>query len=211
MRGEDLEGEDQLLAEEAFAELYRRHAEDLLKLLGRAGEGQLYEKVEGTHALSALVDDTFLRACDGAESYDPNEGKVGAWLVGIARNLVKSRLEEEEDRLDGRKHEDLEADEIGDFLALYDPYETLEPDPELMRAIRDALAEALTARQWELLMPYLALQASGDAEGRANRGEARRLADRLGTTPQNLRTTKHRAFKRVREYLSEHMPERVED
>lgn len=42
-----------------------------------------------------VVQDTFLRSWDGRETYDPQRGRLPAWLMGIARNraidLLRSR------------------------------------------------------------------------------------------------------------------------
>lgn len=39
-----------------------------------------------------VLQDTFLRAWDGREGYDPQRGRVSWWLMGIARNRAVDRL-----------------------------------------------------------------------------------------------------------------------
>ena len=92
---ESLDDKSRAHAREAFAELYRRHAAPLFYLLKDSGEGQLVERFRGESALYALRDDTFLRACERAGTYDPEKSEVRTWLAQIARNLAKDALEEE--------------------------------------------------------------------------------------------------------------------
>ena len=73
--------------ESALEALYARYGGLVYTLALRiVGDGDLAREV---------VQDTFLRAWDGRESYDPQRGRVPWWLMGIARNraidLLRSR------------------------------------------------------------------------------------------------------------------------
>lgn len=39
-----------------------------------------------------LTSQTFLRALDRLETFDPRRGEIGPWILGIARNVVRSHL-----------------------------------------------------------------------------------------------------------------------
>lgn len=214
LRGdESLDEESRLHAREAFVELYRRHAEPLFYLLKDSGEGQLVKKFRGESGLHALVDDTFLRACERAGTYDPEKSEVRTWLVQIARNRAKDVVEEETRQTGDLDQADLEQGDLGRAAAmtLYEIGDTTEYDPELIGIIRDAFEEVLTERQYELLLPYLAIQTQGESEDGADKGAASKLAASLDTTPSGLRANKSRALKKIEKYLRERVPERVPD
>lgn len=214
LRGdEDLDEESRAQAREAFAELYRRHAKQLSRLLKASGEGRLLKKFRGESALDALVDDTFLRACDRAETYDEEKSEVRTWLVQIARNLTKDVLEKETGQMGDLDQADLEQGDLerAAAMTLYEIGDTTEYDPKLISIIRDGLEEALTERQWELLLPYLAIQTQGESRDGADKGAVSQLAARLNTTPSGLRANKSRALGKIEEYVRERVPERVPD
>jgi len=212
LRGdENLDEKSQAHAKEAFAELYRRHAKPLFLLLEDSGEGSLLEAFRGKNAILALVNETFLRACERADTYEKDGSEVRTWLAQIARNLAKDVLEEETSQTGDADRKDMEREDLERAAAvtLYELGDTAEYDPKRIRIIRDALEEALTEREWELLLPYLAAQVRGDSRDGADKGAVSQLADRLGTTPQGLRTNKSRALGKIEEYVRERVPEEV--
>lgn len=211
MRGEDLNARDQAVAEEAFVVLYNRHAKAVLRLLRNSGEGQVYER-DGSQNLESLVAQVFLRACDQAETYDSEKSQVKTWLVGIAKNLIRSWIRSEKRRrnVSGRLTPNKLGPDERDPLTTEDVLADLDVFSEdEINILRDALETAITDREWELLTRYLAVQSGGGPEGRAERGSAQRLADILDTSTNNLRTTKSRALSKLKAYVQEHMPERV--
>jgi RNA polymerase sigma factor (sigma-70 family) len=214
MRDEDLSGEDAKLAKEAFAELYRRHAVALHRTLAHSSEGQLYEQ-DVSQNLEPLVGQTFLRACESADTYDSEKAAVKTWLVSIAKNLIKDWLREEERRRVGFERFDTEDDEDLDraaMLVLRDAdLDASRFDEEEMGVLRDAMVEALTEHQWDYLTAYLAVQTDGETRGRADRGAVKRLAEIKDTTTNALRTNKSRAIGKIKEYIQKRMPERVPD
>jgi RNA polymerase sigma factor (sigma-70 family) len=160
-----------------------------------------------------LVDDTFLQACERADTYDREKSEVRTWLVGIARNLANDIIEEETRQIGDLDQAHLEQGDLERAAAatLYEIGDTTEYDPNLIEIIRDAFEEELTERQWELLLPYLAIQTRGKSRNGADKGAVSQLAARLDTTPSGLRANKSRALKKIEKYLRERVPERVPD
>jgi RNA polymerase sigma factor (sigma-70 family) len=67
-----------------FAAFYRRHEDAVLAFfLRRTGGGDL---------AADLTAETFARALAGRRRFDPSIGDAGAWLFGIARNLMATSL-----------------------------------------------------------------------------------------------------------------------
>src|SRR6476661_3864363 len=65
---------------EAFEAFYRAHVEDLQRFVAR--------RVGDPHLAADLTAEAFLAAIDAAPGYRPERGAPGAWLFGIARNVV---------------------------------------------------------------------------------------------------------------------------
>ena len=204
MRGESLDEDDSMIAEEAFAELYRRQASPLEKILRKSAKGRKYISIAGPDALRAVRDDTFMRACDKADQYDPCKGGVLTWLVAIAKNLIIDLIRQEED-----EHHGVDQEQLAQVMNSAFDADLSELDPERVRLIRDALEHAITEREWELLMPYLEAQALGG--GRAPDGAVQQVARELGESANYLRVTKTRAIKKIKEYVRERLPGQVVD
>lgn len=213
MRGSDLAGDELALVEEAFAELYRRHAESIFQLIDGSAKGEILTRLLGPSAVKAVVNDTFLRACERGDTYDPMKAQVRTWLVRVAKNLVNDRLRAEQKRVDGRSKAELESDDFETAISLpslmFD--NETEADPELVEIILDAMDEAITDREYELMIKYLSVQRDGSTPGRADRGAVKQAAATLDTTPGNLRSTTSRAIKKMKAYVRERMPDRVLD
>jgi len=91
--------------EAALEALYARYAGLVYTLALRVvGDGELAREV---------LQDTFLRSWDGADSYDAARGRVAWWLMGIARNgavdLLRSRPHQARLREQGRLSQALAA------------------------------------------------------------------------------------------------------
>jgi len=68
-----------------FAAFYRRHEDAVLGFhLKRVGSAEL---------AADLTAETFARALEGRKRFDPRRGDAGAWLFGIARNVLSRSLE----------------------------------------------------------------------------------------------------------------------
>ncbi|MDA0180586.1 RNA polymerase sigma factor [Solirubrobacter phytolaccae] len=69
----------------AYAAFYRRHEDAVLGFhLKRVGSAEL---------AADLTAETFARALEGRRRFDPRRGNAGAWLFGIARNVLSRSLE----------------------------------------------------------------------------------------------------------------------
>lgn len=104
-----------------FETFYRAHVEGVQRFVAR--------RVGDPYLAADLTADVFLAAIDAAGGYDPARGTPGAWLFGVARNVVAA-----EHRRAARER-DANARWIGrDLLAI--------DDIERMQARIDAAAEA---------------------------------------------------------------------
>jgi RNA polymerase sigma factor (sigma-70 family) len=76
-----------LLAGDArdFAAFYRRHEDAVLSFFLR--------RTGGADLAADLTAETFARALAGRQRFDPAIGDAGAWLFGIARNLLATSLQ----------------------------------------------------------------------------------------------------------------------
>lgn len=68
----------------AFAAFYRRHEDAVLAFFLR--------RTGGAELAADLTAETFARALEGRRRFDPSLGDAGAWLFGIARNLMATSL-----------------------------------------------------------------------------------------------------------------------
>jgi RNA polymerase sigma-70 factor, ECF subfamily len=90
--------------EAALVALYDRFAGLVLTVAMRVvGERELAEEI---------MQDTFLRCWNGAETYQPGRGQVSSWLMGIARNRAIDVLRSRHHR--ARQHERTSLDAWGD-------------------------------------------------------------------------------------------------
>lgn len=100
----------QLGDEPALEALYARYGGLVFTLALRiVGDPELAREV---------LQDTFLRAWDGRETYDPGRGRVAWWLMGIARNgaidLLRSRPHQARLREQDRQPSDVRREESAD-------------------------------------------------------------------------------------------------
>jgi RNA polymerase sigma factor (sigma-70 family) len=81
------QGDASLLAGDAhdFAAFYRRHEDAVLAFFLR--------RTRGGNLAADLTAETFARALAGRRRFDPSIGEPGAWLFGIARNLLATSLQ----------------------------------------------------------------------------------------------------------------------
>ncbi|HEX6389636.1 MAG TPA: sigma-70 family RNA polymerase sigma factor, partial [Solirubrobacteraceae bacterium] len=63
-----------------FETFYRAHVEVIQRFVTR--------RVADPYLAADLTADVFLAAIDAAQGYDPARGTPGAWLFGVARNVV---------------------------------------------------------------------------------------------------------------------------
>lgn len=77
----------QLLSGDArrFAAFYRRHEDAVL--------GYFLKRTRSAELAADLTAETFARALEGRERFDGRRGDAGAWLFGIARNVLSRSLD----------------------------------------------------------------------------------------------------------------------
>src|SRR5688572_24428119 len=68
-----------------FAAFYRRHEDAVL--------GYFLKRVRSGELAADLTAETFARALEGRKRFDRRQGDAGAWLFGIARNVLSRSLE----------------------------------------------------------------------------------------------------------------------
>ena len=68
-----------------FAAFYRRHEDAVL--------GFHLKRTRSAELAADLTAETFARALEGRRRFDPRRGDAGAWLFGIARNVLSRSLE----------------------------------------------------------------------------------------------------------------------
>jgi RNA polymerase sigma factor (sigma-70 family) len=65
---------------DAFERFYREHVEEVQRFVAR--------RVDDPYLAADLTADVFVAAIESAARYRPSRGEPGAWLFGIARNVV---------------------------------------------------------------------------------------------------------------------------
>lgn len=91
---------------DSFAAIYRLFERDVLRFFMRS---------TGRPELAAdLTAETFARALEGVESYEPQLGRADQWLFGIARNVLGSSYRRGRVEADARARLDMPALHLGD-------------------------------------------------------------------------------------------------
>lgn len=167
--------------EAALAALYDRHAGLVFTVALRVlGDRALAEEV---------LQDTFLRCWQGAETYQPGRGHVAGWLLGIARNRAIDALRSRSHQARLREGAPLPGDETGAA-----PRATGTEDAVALReAVGAALAGLPAAQRRVVELAYY---------GGLTQGEiARQLGEPLGT----VKTRTRAAMGRLRDLLRPHL------
>ncbi|PRQ09009.1 RNA polymerase sigma factor [Enhygromyxa salina] len=71
--------------ESALGELYEAHVDGLWSFV-------FYRVARDPAVCEDVVQDTFLRALERGEDFDPARGSFGGWLCGLSRNLIRAQL-----------------------------------------------------------------------------------------------------------------------
>jgi RNA polymerase sigma factor (sigma-70 family) len=126
-----------------FAAFYRRHEDAVL--------GFFLKRIGSAELAADLTAETFARALEGRKRFDPRRGDAGAWLFGIARNLLSRSLERGRVEDDVRRRLGMQPLELGDAaLARIDE---LGDDPAL-RALADLPDEQARAVRGRVIDEY---------------------------------------------------------
>jgi RNA polymerase sigma factor (sigma-70 family) len=188
-------------AQAAFAAFYERH------------EGFVYNKCRWRFSgfideatTKDLVNDTFFRVYEKADTFRPSEssdpdlrrGRVRAWLVTVAASILYSSFRANKGarhvQLTDEEWAQLDEDTCGGISA--------EPEPLEHRLVREAF-EQLNDKQ------KLVVEATLDSfevdpgrkQQRLSNEDSKALAEKLGTTQEDVRQTRRRAYKKMREYV----------
>jgi RNA polymerase sigma-70 factor (ECF subfamily) len=69
---------------DAFEAFYREHLDSVRRYVAR--------RVRDPHLAADLTAEIFLAAIDSAATYRPERGAPGAWLVGVAKNVIATEF-----------------------------------------------------------------------------------------------------------------------
>lgn len=158
---------------DAFEAFYREHLPWVRRFVAR--------RVDDAHAAADLTGDVFLAAIDGAEGYRSSHGSPGAWLAGVARNVVADhfRRQAREARANSRlvgqalldeQSTDRIAERIDGERLARELYQSLAGLPENQRAVVELVAvDGLTLAEAAQALGITA----GNARVRYHRARAR--------------------------------------
>jgi RNA polymerase sigma factor (sigma-70 family) len=164
-------------AAEDFGRFYERHLAAVTAFIGR--------HVRSPDALFDLTAETFARALEHRDQYDPSRGPAIAWLLGIARNLLIDSFRRGQVAAESRLRLGIPQ------IALDD--EQLAAVLERGRVDLHAVLEEVPEDQRESLIRHVVLGQSY-AE----------IATSLRCSPQVIRKRVSRGLTRIRRTLEEH-------
>lgn len=179
----------------AQAEFYARHVRYLYGMLMRH-QGKLLE-LAGASA-EDMVQETFHRAFERAETFksdgidDPERlrRRARAWLGRIAQNLLADQL---------RNFREVSASPYLEQLSCDEIEAPSTPSPEL-ELVLEGLGE-LSDREQDVLRVTALYQRAGDHQRLPNAVSAE-LAERWGTTSENIRAIRSRAMKKLKSFIT---------
>ena len=187
------------IAREAFGEFYRRHADWLCRRLSRT---HAFRLLNSRDAVQDVVQDTFCRAYKGAHTFNPKlvtdprriEALVRGWLGGIANRVIADMLQ---------RSEPVAMEPIG-----LEPRQAVwgeatdEPAVELpiVRALQEEL-QKLSPLQQDILAATELYYQPDTTYQRLPNGVTRKLADKHGTSSDNIRQVRRRTMARLRQTL----------
>lgn len=197
--------EDETRAKAAFTAFFERHREYLY----HACRSRFEPGMDGDQGASDLVQDTFIRAYERAETFDVDGSLtaeevrlcVRAWLGKIAENLFLSYHKANADKL-------LLPDEEWQKLD-GQPSKAEVEDPEQWSADRRLLEKALdTLNEKERIVVNFtySYHRPGEEHQRLPNRVCEEIADMIGTKRSSLRKIRQRALEKIQEYFAEHRP-----
>lgn len=195
------------LAESAFALIYGRHSEAMYSRC---------EKLCRSFGCPELTDDlhvaVFRRAFDKADTYDgaglnleAQSRRTLAWLGKIARNLLldHARNPERPSNPLASNELDLESELYSsqDFASLHlEQVDHPSKTAEMIKVVAEAFDSLDQRTKSVLLETYI--QRSRTPSGKAmRRGSGKLLAEKFGTSEENIRRIRHRGIQKINEYV----------
>lgn len=169
--------------ENALGEIYDRY--------GRLVYSLAFNVLGDEARAEETTQDVFLRVWRKADTYQPNQGKVVAWLASIARHRAIDILRAQKKRPEGN----LSAWAVEDILGLKDPDDVEEKAETGQRQerVRRALAALPESQRQALAYAYF--------QGYSHSQIATALDEPLGTVKTRIRLAMHK----LRELLSEEL------
>jgi RNA polymerase sigma factor (sigma-70 family) len=188
-----------LAAREAFGEFYQRHAGWLYQRLFRTSSFGLLKPMDAVHD---VVQETFYRAFKGAKTFDPNfvtdprrsEALVRGWLGGIANRVIADMLRHpqpdtvEPTRLEPRQ------------TAWADATDEATPDSPVVTALQHEL-KRLSPLQQDIIAAAEFYYQPDATYQRLPNGVTKRLAEKHGTSSDNIRQVRRRTMASLRKKL----------
>jgi RNA polymerase sigma-70 factor, ECF subfamily len=160
---------------------------DLYDRYGRLAFSLIYRIVRNTAAAEDLVQETFLRVWNRAQSFDPQRGSLGPWILTVARNRAIDYLRS----IDGRMSaSSLELDRM-ENPALFSDLEDSALRMDRTRRLKSAFEKLSPNQRMVIELAYF--------EGLSQTEMAERMKQPLGTVKTWVRS----ALKVLRDELSE--------
>lgn len=185
-------------AREAYGAFYRRNAGWLLQIVRR--KPHLMRVLGGEDGAADLVQDTFMRAFEKAETFDRGgisdreriSRRARAWLARIAKNLVLDDL-----RRGANPPSTQHIEELNGFDP---PMPEEEATSAHAQQLREAI-EKLSERDQDILWTWAQFYKPGEQHQRLPDDVSQALAARWNTTPEAIRQQRRRLFEMLRASL----------
>jgi len=159
---------------------------DLYDRYGRIAFSLIYRIVRNTAAAEDLVQETFLRVWNRAQSFDPQRGSLGPWVLTVARNRAIDYLRS----IDGRMSAgSLDLDRL-ENPALFSDFEDSALSLDRTRRLKSAFEKLSPNQRMVIELAYF--------EGLSQPEMAQRMKQPLGTVKTWVRS----ALKALREELT---------
>jgi RNA polymerase sigma-70 factor (ECF subfamily) len=153
---------------------------------GRLAYSLIYRVVRDTGVAEDLVQETFLRVWNRAQSVDAERGALGPWILTVARNRAIDHLRSTEGRMAAGA---LELDRV-ENPAMFADFEDRALTLDRARRLKDAFTKLTPVQREVIELAYY--------EGLSQTEMAQRLKQPLGTVKTWVRS----ALKVLREQLS---------
>jgi RNA polymerase sigma factor (sigma-70 family) len=190
-------------AREAWEQFYLRHYR-VLMYINMSDHGYLL----GQDDINDVVQDTFLKAFNRAESFDYQEScpadvqerKCRAWLAAIAENIVRDRFrghieisvvdETTFERSEATRQETAEETEI--------------PEPERLRLLKLGFA-SLSEIEQTVLRATMSWWQPDQQHQRMPNAAMQELSRQIDKSPENIRKIRSRAMDKLEKYVDENV------
>jgi len=163
----------------AMADLYDRY--------GRVAYSLIYRVVRNTGVAEDLVQETFLRVWNRVQSFDPERGALGPWILTVARNRAIDYLRSVDGRMSSNA---LELDRL-ENPAMFSNFEDSAISIDRARRLRTAFEKLNPQQRMVIELAYY--------EGLSQTEMADRMKQPLGTVKTWVRS----ALKVLRDDLAE--------